>query len=276
MNNKFLTFSKIDDIDTYNKIINVAKLNGLNKNNFYYIGDTLLSKIRSKKLMYSFVNNSLIIAEDEISFYRIFFYYNIKEPYCNTINLCKPAVIELPYSKLRENRIYTDINFVNTMGFKLGRNSAQMLLSSEDVIINNSKSKDYEVVYADPSNLHEIFYNIKNTFNKLYAYIPTEDELIKKILNNKVYIAKSHAGKILGLLNCCSTKSYAIINHILVNQDARGIGVANSLLNKYHYDYYDRVKGFIHWVDIDNIPALSMYNKFGYNLSNKRAYEYIK
>ena len=79
MNNKFLTFSKIDDIDTYNKIINVAKLNGLNKNNFYYIGDTLLSKIRSKKLMYSFVNNSLIIAEDEISFYRIFFYYNILE-----------------------------------------------------------------------------------------------------------------------------------------------------------------------------------------------------
>ena len=82
-------------------------------------------------------------------------------------------------------------------------------------------------------------------------------------------------GRLLGVLNSSCGHNTACIDQLAVQPDARGRRVGAALAAAYHRLYAGRVRSFGHWVDLHNAPALALYRRFGYQLTPKRANEYV-
>lgn len=77
-------------------------------------------------------------------------------------------------------------------------------------------------------------------------------------------------------LNSKMEGRHAVIAQLAVSPDYRGEGRAKVPVQDYHLQYIDKVKGFRHWTDIHNDPALHVYRQLGYTYGIRRASEYIQ
>ena len=215
-----------------------------------------------------------MLLEDEKTFYRCYFFLPY-EYIPNPVKFDKPAVIEFPYQdQLTENQ-KKQIAQINGMGFYLGRESGLMSLPSSEVRHLDNCSLEYDITLADDGDLEPVMELLYKCFDPLYAFLPDTEELLFNISHSQVWVMKSK-NEIKAVLNSKVEKNSAIISHIAVSPSCRGCGLGKLMVDTYHHCYADRVRTFQHWVDLNNKPAMNMYTCFGYQITLRRANEYVK
>lgn len=263
---------KIVSYDQYRSITAEAKKNGWTLSNCFFLPQTAKEKAADDSLRRLTLDGGLLILDENEDFYRC--YYFLSPALENQkIVLDKPAVIEFPFnSELREKQLF-QISLIEKMGFHLGRESALMTASPNQVISTSIEPSD-SVEFANAENLGQIDALFVGSFNPLYAFLPGKEELMEAINERRVMVARDQ-GAVVAALHCGFEKGVAEIKHIAVLPAYRGTGLGKMLMQFYHKQYQPLAARFQQWVDIHNLPAISMYQRFGYEFSLRKANEYI-
>ena len=266
----------IVDYEECKKLINEARAKkGIS--NCFFLPNQIQEFIKKGNLFYIKSSENLFFLEKENDFYRIYYFLVDSTVLTNNIlALDLPVVIEYPYKNKLTEKQRNEIYLIEKLGLHLGRESARMCAKPNNLsIINNSVSDGLNIKYADIDETDIIEHNLNNTFDKIYAFLPNTNEL-KKIIEEKRILTAYYKNDLVGIINMEICKNTAWIRHIMVSKAYRGKGVGWILLNEYHKLFKDNVNEFMHWVDLDNKSAISMYKKAGYSFDGRMANEYVK
>ena len=261
----------INNIDTYKQhldLIDDIKSKGCKASNLYMFSDDIEKLIKLNKWKYLSLDNGLLFLDDNDSFYRCYYFLNVDEKY-DYINFDKDVVIEFPFNNELRDRQLKQIDKLYELGFILGRQSSEMFLKKEDI---NKININCNVEYADIDDIDQISNILINNFNPLYSFLPNKEELINSIKINNVYVVKEF-DKVVGILCCDFDNNKAYIRQVAIDKQYRNKGYGLSLIGYFIND--KQANEYLHWVDINNDKAISIYRKFGYNFSIKKANEYI-
>ena len=230
--------------------------------------DEIEKLIELNRWKYVLLDNGLLFLDDNDTFYRCYYYLDTDVKY-DVVMFDKDVVIEFPFNVELKDRQIKQIDKLYELGFVLGRQSSQMLLKKEDIC---NIDTDVDVEFAGIDDIDRIMELLYDSFNPLYSFLPDKEELANSINLNNIYIVKDF-NDIVGVLCCDIDDDKAYIRQVTIDKRYRGKGYALSLINYFLND--KNVDEYIHWVDIDNDRAISIYRKFGYNFGIKKANEYI-
>lgn len=220
----------------------------------------------------------LFLEEDRGEFYRV--YYYLSDSFRGSeLTLDKDAVIEFPFTpplKL-DTRHRGDPELINRLGFTIGRESAFRAGDAGAVLMEApALPEGYSVIAARLEQMPEIMTLFRASFNPLYAFLPTEDELAERIESGCVFVVE-HDGAVVGALNGHRERNAAICDHVAIIPSCRGNGLSKALLVRHHRLYEGLVRVYQAWTDKNNRVSMSMYTSLGYSHPQRRAaYEYIK
>ena len=97
------------------------------------------------------------------------------------------------------------------------------------------------------------------------------------IQEQAILITKDKDGNRLGALQLETIKGVTWLNHVAVVEAARGKGVGIGLVEAYvERGHVDANSRYMLWVQRKNIPAVTMYQKKGFNYMNKSTLSMIK
>ncbi len=120
----------------------------------------------------------------------------------------------------------------------------------------------------DINYINELGLNLNPKFDKLFN--------MKEILNeeiSKVYIYEE-ANEVLGFLHVTILYEVVDIVNIVVNEKHRNKGIASILLDYLFSGLTNEIKLITLEVATDNIPAISLYKKFNFEIYNTRKHYY--
>ena len=160
------------------------------------------------------------------------------------------------------------------LGFRLGRKSSMMTAASDQIILSDNELTKERVQYADHADEKQIMELLVVNFNPLYAFLPGKEELSRLIKEKSVFLIRDK-NELQAVLISELGKSVATIRQVCVAEKERGKGLGKALVDAYHRHYNNRAISFQHWVDIDNVSAINMYQRVGYRFSLRKANEYI-
>lgn len=264
---------KVTSFEQYKEVIAKAKQSGFQLTNCFFLAAETREKIEKGSLFFHVIENGLLLLDDLGDFYRCYYYLSgDKRP--SKVRLSKNAVIELPFTGELADRQREQVRIINLMGFKLGRESGLMSLPSEKILDVNDRKAPVQSSFAMRGDAAQIYALLYQTFDPLYAFLPSMAELENSI-DHKMIFTIHDGEKVSAFLNSRFEKRTAFINHIVVDRQFRGRGYGELLIKAYHEKYHRDVATFQHWVDLDNHAAINMYRKFGYKFSLRKANEYI-
>ena len=263
----------IASFQEYKELLSMAKQREWRDSNCYFLPAAIKQKIEQRSLIAEILENGLLLLEDNGSFYRCYYYFS-RTAKAEELDLDKDAVIELPYYDTLAEPQERQIARIHEMGFRLGRRSGMMLVGADAVRIKQF-SAGFRVRTSAPEDQAQIFQLFRQSFNPLFAYLPSENQLADKIKRNLLFEVRE-SGNIVGALNAELDKQTATIEQIAVDGKYRGKGAASCLLNTYHSQFQSKVKRFRLWINADNAAVYKMYSELGYVFSGKRANEYTK
>lgn len=241
--------------------------------NCFFMPAQIKELVKRQKLYYQSLGENFLILHRELSFYRV--YYFIKAPdQLHKITLDMQAVIEFPFRETMTEEQKDQVMLIEKMGFHLERESARMSIKMEDFDYSRAgiEFPDLKIDFAQADDAPAVCRLFRETFDELFAFLLTEDELKEHIKNRSVLVA-SHKNKIVGAFNF--EISGKIVNGGQLAVTGIGSGAGWLLLNKFHVLYRDKVKTLRFWVDLSNKPAINMYKRAGYKYDGCKANEYI-
>lgn len=264
----------IDDYNMYMEEIGIVKEKE-HYTNCYFLKNKVLQLIERRKLYYEKQGNNVILYEKEEGFYRLYYWINDIEN-VKKIKNNLPVVIEFPYSKELSQKNEIELGLISKLGFVLGRESSQMVMKKEEVIwkdelLDGKIRFDYPKI-DDYKRIKELLFM---SFNALFAFLPT-DEQLKTLINNHNIIVAYYDEEIVGALNTEQINNTVWIRHICIDKKYQGKNIGSSLHNEGCKRRINKVKEFRCWVDIHNILAVKMYQRQGYCFNNRKANEYVK
>lgn len=255
----------INTYEQHKELTGFARHKGLRYSNLFYLPGDIKDRIKNRKWKYELYDDCLMFFEDADEFYRCFYYVGDNKAY--EVQLDKDAVIELPFSDQFKETHFRQIERIHELGFVLQRQSAKMILTQP-------MKKDVSCVrYASIDDFGDIKLLLNSSFDKLFAYLDNDNDLMKNISLNKVFVIKKD-DVIIGVLNSDSDMNKATIKQLAVKPGYRDLGYGTDLV-QFYINEYD-VDEYYHWVDLNNDKAISFYRKFGYNFSVKKANEYTR
>lgn len=136
------------------------------------------------------------------------------------------------------------------------------------------------LIIETAANLEDVLWAI-NLFNATFDkwsgdYIP-ETMAGLLIQEQAVLIAKDFKGNRLGALQMETIKGVTWLNHVAVVEEARGKGAGLALLVTYiERGHVDDNSRYMLWVQRQNTPAVTMYQKKGFNYMNKSTLSMIR
>ncbi len=265
---------RIESVAEYKELVATAKKSGYSLSNCFFFPTAIQQKVDQGILLALKIQNGLLILEDMVDFYRCYYYLS-NDSLPEVVTLDKPAVVEFPFNGAMTPKQLVQVEKIYAMGFNLGRESSQMTLDVQALTLETLLPVAYELSFAQEADADAILEMLNKTFDKLYAFIPSKEELCRILKECHIWVLKDN-GSIAALLHASQQKDYATIEHLVVAEQYRGQRLAAYLLQNYHNYYRDSVRAFCHWVDIHNKPAVKLYSTFGYNFGIKKANEYIK
>lgn len=266
--------NKIGSYEEYKEIIEPYRRNHI-YSNVYFLKSAIQEMIDSESLYYMVLENNLYLFQKEDGFLRLF-YYIMNTEISERFPLSDTMVVEFVYKDEMSSEKETEVQFLEKLGFKLGRHSCRLELKSEDVIRKSEDCDmtDIAVDYARGTDADRISALLRESFNPLYAYIPDLEELQDIIANKRIMVVR-HKDGIAGVLHSEIQKSNIMLWQIAVDKNCRGKGIGRILLDEWHRIYKDSVKAFVVWTDSDNSRALNMYTTEGYKQDGRYSDEYI-
>lgn len=264
----------IEDYNMYREEIGIVKEKE-HYTNCYFLKNKVLQLIEHRKLYYEKQGDNVILYEKEEGFYRLYYWISDIES-VNEIKNNIPVVIEFPYSKELSQKNKIELELISKLGFELGRESSQMVMKKEEVIWKDELLDDK--VRFDYPNIDD-FKRIKEllfvSFNTLFAFLPT-DEQLKSLINNHNIIVAYFDEEIVGVLNTEQVNNTVWIRHMCIDKKHQGKNFGSSLHNEGCKRWINKAKEFRCWVDIHNISSVKMYQRQGYYFTDKKANEYVK
>lgn len=265
---------RVESYEAYKALVTKARESGFSLSNCFFLPEAIREKIRYGMIIAMQIPNGLLILEDREDFYRCYYYLSGEAP-LEPVVLDKPAVIEFPYNGKMTPKQSAQVEKILAMGFTLGRESAQMILEDFPPEKQSLSEMPFELCFAQEADLDASLKLLNATFDRLYAFIPSKEELRALLQEHRIWLVKDN-GIVVALLHASRQKDYATIEQLAVSPQYRGRGLAKYLLQNYHEYYRNHVRGFYHWVDIRNLQATTLYTMFGYRFGMKKANEYIQ
>lgn len=242
--------------------------------NCFLMSNQIKALVELHKLYILEVDSNFYLFEKEDDFYRVY-YFICDVGHIEPLKAELPMVIEFPYKASLADKQLEEISLIERLGFSLARKSARMSMKASDVQICKMPFQDkiyIEYAKADEADFISSF--LKDTFNKMFAFLPTNDQ-VKKLISSENILVCYYEGKPAGIVNMEIVNNIAWIRHIAVVDVYRGIGLGRIMLNSYQSRLKDKVNEFMHWVDLSNKSAISMYKKAGYEFDGRIADEYV-
>lgn len=260
---------RINTYQEFKDLALLAKSRNQKASNLFLLPNKIEEKISKNSLYYEQLDDCLLLFDDNLDFYRCYFYLNIDKQ-MQPFECAKDAVIEFPFNNELRGNQQMQIRRINEMGFELKRESSEMLLLKSDAHFDESL---LATEFAKADDVEAIYNILSDSFNPLFAFLPKKDELLDLIEKKRIFVIR-HNG-IQGVLNSDVEKNIAYIRQLAISSKSRGLGYGRLLVNAFIKEYYHEVEKYCHWVDIDNTNAISLYKKFGYNFGIKKANEYV-
>ncbi len=229
--------------------------------------------INSGTLYYEENGKILVVLIDFQKHWRV--YYHIRER-DGEIELPKdkPLVIELVY-KTQNEALSEQLGYWEGRGFKPYISRARMN-GSASAIIEKIVETGHNPKYAEVNNADEIQRIISEAFDPYLGCVPSINEVTKYIRNKEIIVVQAPEGNILGVLHTGNKNNTYFVWHLVVTSEARGKGIAKSLLNYFarsieqtNYSSTDitmqtRNARIQLWVKKDNSGARALYEAAGF------------
>jgi ribosomal protein S18 acetylase RimI-like enzyme len=188
----------------------------------------------------------------------------------------KPIVLDLTHIINREPGNLQSIKQAwERQGFLFYKKYQQMCLfqkkESDKQSINPIRNKGNNQFIVENANINDedIISNLwRDSLDIFSAVLPSAEELKEKILLHQIFVCRNSDLNVIAALQTEKTGKTISIDHVVVNKDYRNKGLGDKLLATTLYNFID-VKKFVLWVDVNNLPAIHLYKKWGFAFSNK-------
>lgn len=264
---------KVQSFEQYKETLKLAKSKGYVLSNCFLLPAAVRQKIQDASLFFHWIEHGLLLLDDRSDFYRCCYFLPASE-FPGQISLGKPSVIEFPFNGTPNQSQLLQIRMIESMGFHLGRESGLMSASSDRIREVSPAQEPGPVCAAEPEDAPEILALMYASFNPLYAFLPTEEELETAIREGRVLVIRS-GDKVAAALISGFERGIASIQQVAVDPAFRGKRLGRQIVEHYHAKYMEEARSFQHWVDLNNRVALNLYHSFGYELVSRKANEYI-
>lgn len=266
--------NKIETIEQYREITAAAKQRNYRLTNCFFFPKDTERKIARGNLYVEEITDGFLLIEDEAGFWRCYYYFAPDA----TERVWKPdkdTVVEVPFSNAMNESQLLQVKQLEKLGFCLGRESGMMAVPAEKAVIPELDEDRRSLCRpAEECDAGQIGRMLREAFNPLYSFLPDESGLAEAIGSKRVFVVAEGAD-VCGALISSFEKNTASINQVVVDPAHRGKGYGDLLLDSYHRYYRSDAKQFQHWVDLNNVKAVSMYRKHGYEFTIRKANEYI-
>lgn len=261
---------RIETFEQFKEYAQKGKSFSQSVTNCYLLPVSIKEMISLEKLYVTEQKDMVLFLEKETSFFRVYYYLSLSSNY-KEISLGAPAVVEFVFLHELSEKQNKEVGLLKQLGFSLGRESGRMVLSTDNLHFSQTVS---EVTPAKAKDADAVLNLLVKNFNPLYAFIPSRDELLDAIhLENVLVVCRDDLP--VGVLFSESCKKTAVIRQLTVSKEYRSHGFAKQLIEAYHQKYAKSVNIFTHWVDISNLPAIKLYQLFGYSFDGRKANEYV-
>ena len=146
-------------------------------------------------------------------------------------------------------------------GFSLTR--SRMRIGLRRKIDPSEGAPEIRIRNARPEDQMKIMELMYKVYEPITSCIPTPAELAADIAGENVVSAWTEDGELAGFLHMSRSKRTTECRHLAVEPELRRKGIAGAL---FAFDWSKaRTPQYQIWVDEDNVPALSLYEKLGYS-----------
>lgn len=265
---------KLQKIETYEQYILLAErysCKGRFSND--YLQNEAPDLIRHNRLFCICGENNAALLVQKADFFRLYYY----------INDCA-ELLDLPQCELETEILFrgkhepeVEVEWLSKMGFRRNLVRDQYFAKYAELIPANVTAR-LKIEIA--STIEDALWAIRlfnASFDKWSGdFIPeTMAELL--ILENAVLIAKDSGGNRLGALHFETIKGVTWLNHVAVVETVRGKGVGLELVEAFiEHGHVDANSRYMLWVQRQNKPAVSLYQKKGFSYMNKSSLSMIK
>ena len=263
-------------ITQYDELSQIISINKSKESNYYFMKDKITTLIEKGKISVDYYGANTYIYEDCDSFYRMYYFIDGN---LDTLGIevdDKDIVVEIPFNKSLNDHQLLQEKILKKNSFVLERESSQMSVNTKDVLLQSvNLDQKLSFKYGNKNECDRYIEMLYSIFNPLFAFLPSKQELLG-LIDNKCIICAYYDDKLVGLLNIELENNNAWLRHILVSTDFRGNNIGKFLLQEGYKSLIYDCKKIKCWVDIHNIPAIKLYEKFGNKLNDRKANEYVR
>lgn len=198
---------KIISFEHYSDTVNMAKEKGCKLSNCFFLPNNIRKMISEGKLYFQLIDNGLLLLDDQTDFYRCYYFLSEQEKY-GIITLDKSVVIEFPFNNALNAKQLLQVEKIESMGFRLGRESG-MMCAAPDKIVTMSVEYANDLCYlADQEDASQILDLMHLCFNPLYSFLPTMKELSVSIQENRVLVVRDGEKIVASLISGLDKKMH--------------------------------------------------------------------
>lgn len=247
---------RINDLQELSRLITAQWKRGV-VTNAAFSAEAFRKEIEAGTLYAQELSSALVLLRRREGFDRLNFYL---QPEGNLAGWEpeQTTVLEIP-SRPQDAALRASESLWEKSGFTLQFRRKRIVLK-EDA---NLKTVDCRVpvrpaLVQDQKQIERIMYQ---AYDPLTACLPTKEELAEDITKGDVLCAEED-GRIMGFIHLSCTRRATECRHLAVLPEARGRGIALSLLAA--DCRRARTPQYLLWVAENNLPALQLYEKAGY------------
>jgi GNAT superfamily N-acetyltransferase len=262
----------IDNLEKVNQLISDYNRKKCISNN-YLLTSQFESLIENKKLYEVASNDNLILLVDRVISFQVFYHINnLEEPILVDVN--KLLMMEIVYKGEQPSLIK---DFWTRSGFAehLTRINLALIYNQRNVLPNI----DNKLLIKIADNEFEsksTTYLFESDLDRYTGDLKTYEE-INQYVKNKNILCAYYENEFCGALQFEFKQSICWLGHIAINSKYRGKGIANALVSTYiELNKQTEDSKYQLWVIDNNIPAVSLYNKFGFKHTGKSTVSMLK
>lgn len=220
--------------------------------NLFWKKEDYEAQIQKNALYYTPLETGLALWLDRGDHYRLYFSMDGTEPLPPTE---KPTVTELVFAE--EECIPPCLSDWERLfeRVRLSRPPMESALPTE-------------ATFAEPCHFDQIKQILQQCFDHLTGCLPTDDELMQDLQNNKI-LAYFDGQAPIALLHFSADGKRAEIRHFATLESARGQGCGKQLLAAF-LNLHSALPCSV-WVRKGNAPALHLYEKFGFSADGRNS-----
>lgn len=246
--------------------------------NNYILAKDYQQYIEEKRLWFTSEGDNVFFFLEKEGFFRLYYFLNEEaSPYSTVVNL--PVVLEILF---RGDKKYPEqqVTFWQASGFKKHlRRDCYFLKASDATELGEQDMSVHGFTMKKATSLQECKYAKQLIDNHLDPYtgdILSLQELEGFASRGYVYIAYQNETP-CGILQANLKNSVFWLDHIVVDQSFRGMGISKVLIDYFLQDGITKeCSKFQLWVISDNLPAVNLYKKYNFRYLNKSTISMLK